>query len=136
MVSPIMRIAISWGGNFRRLHQNTSSESLVPTGYSRACTPPGTAGHGRTSARSPGSPLRITEAVGEVVVHHSDGLHEGVANRGADERESALLQIFAHGVGSCGAGGNLFREAPAVHDLRPARKFPDIRVERPGLLLN
>ena len=42
--------------------------------------------------------LGIAETSGQVVVHHAYGLHEGVANRGADEGEPAFLQVFAHGV--------------------------------------
>jgi len=70
-----------------------------------------------------------------VVVHHARGLHEGVANRGADERESAFLQIFAHGVGLRGARGDLLRSAPGIHDWRSANKLPDVGVERSEFFL-
>jgi hypothetical protein len=33
-----------------------------------------------------------------MVVHHAYRLHKGVADRGTDEGESALFQVFAHGV--------------------------------------
>jgi hypothetical protein len=42
--------------------------------------------------------LLVAEAGGQMVVHHAYGLHEGVADGGADEGESALLQVFAYGV--------------------------------------
>ena len=35
----------------------------------------------------------------KVVVHHPAGLHEGVADRGSDEGETALFQVLAHGFG-------------------------------------
>ncbi len=38
------------------------------------------------------------EAVVNVVVDETARLHEGVANGGADEAETALLQVLAHGV--------------------------------------
>lgn len=38
------------------------------------------------------------EAVHDVIVDHADGLHEGVADGGADEGEAALSQCFAHRV--------------------------------------
>ena len=42
--------------------------------------------------------LTIAEAVDEMIVHHSDGLHVGVDDGRADEVESALLEVFAEGV--------------------------------------
>ena len=42
--------------------------------------------------------LLVTEAVRRVVVDHADGLHEGVADGGADEAEATLLEVFAEGV--------------------------------------
>ncbi len=42
--------------------------------------------------------LSVAEALDQVVVDHADGLHEGVADRGADELEAPTLQVFAHGV--------------------------------------
>jgi hypothetical protein len=42
--------------------------------------------------------LIIPEAADQMVVDHADGLHEGVANRGADELEAVVFQRFAHGM--------------------------------------
>src|SRR5690606_29409296 len=47
---------------------------------------------------SPAPHLRIPETVGRVVVHHANRLHEGIADCGADEVETALLEILAHGI--------------------------------------
>src|SRR5258707_15642069 len=50
-----------------------------------------------------GSILRIdllpAKARGLVVVHHADGLHEGVDDSRADELEAAALQVGRKGVG-------------------------------------
>ena len=45
-----------------------------------------------------GQPLDvfIPEAVDEVVVHHSNGLHEGITNGRAHKIKAAFLQVFAH----------------------------------------
>ena len=47
-----------------------------------------------------GSPLHLTvpEAARGVVVDHADGLHEGVADGGADESEAAFLEILREGI--------------------------------------
>jgi hypothetical protein len=37
----------------------------------------------------------IAEAIYDVVIHHPDGLHEGIANGRSDEVKSPLLQIVA-----------------------------------------
>ena len=41
--------------------------------------------------------LVVPEAGNEVVVDHSDGLHEGIANGGSYELEAAFLEFFTHG---------------------------------------
>ena len=41
--------------------------------------------------------LFVSEAGYEVVVDHSDGLHEGIANGGSNEFEATFLEFFAHG---------------------------------------
>jgi hypothetical protein len=33
-----------------------------------------------------------------MVIDHADALHEGIADRAANEAESSLLEILAHGV--------------------------------------
>ena len=49
------------------------------------------------------------EAAVEVVVDHAAGLHEGVADGGADKGEPAAAQVLAHGLGF-GAGHRQFLE--------------------------
>jgi hypothetical protein len=41
----------------------------------------------------------IAEAADQMVINHSNGLHEGVTNRRADKLETATLQILAQHVG-------------------------------------
>ena len=59
-------------------------------------------------SRRPIEPMRvlnfvIAETVGDVIIHQPDGLHESIANGGADKLEAALLQILAHRVRFRGA---------------------------------
>jgi hypothetical protein len=46
-------------------------------------------------------------AARQMVIHHADGLHEGVTDGRTDESKAALLQVLAQGVGFRGAGRNL-----------------------------
>jgi hypothetical protein len=71
----------------------------------------------------------MAKADDEVVVHHSDRLHERVADGGADEAEAALFQVLAHRVRlGRGRGDLLHRAAPALQ--RPAaNELPDIAIE-------
>lgn len=40
----------------------------------------------------------IAEAADEIVINHSNGLHEGVTDRRADKLETATLQVIAQHV--------------------------------------
>lgn len=55
-----------------------------------------------TAAAGSGPPaapdLSVPKATDHVVVHHADSLHEGVADRRADEPEAAPLEIAAQGL--------------------------------------
>src|SRR5690348_17729854 len=75
--------------------------------------------------------LTVTETGREVVVHHTDGLHERVADGGSDELEPALHQGFAHGVRFARAGGQLAERAPVVQLRRSTDEAPKQRPERP-----
>jgi len=78
----------------------------------------------------------MAKAVDEVIVYHSDCLHERVADRGADEAEAALLQIPAHRVRLGRGGGNLLHRTPAVLSGPAADELPDVAVEVAELALN
>ncbi len=45
------------------------------------------------------SPVRVPEARDQVIVDHADGLHEGVADRGADEAKPPLPEVPGKGAG-------------------------------------
>ena len=47
----------------------------------------------------------VAEAAHDVVVYKPGGLHEGVADGGADEGEAVGAEGFAHGAGLVGLGG-------------------------------
>ena len=64
-----------------------------------------------------------------MIVHHACGLHKCVANRGADETESALLQILAHGVRFRGSRRYTPWAAPRLPQRFPAGELPDVCVE-------
>ena len=72
----------------------------------------------------------IAKASDQVIVHHADGLHEGVADRGADELEAAAEEIFAHSVGLRGVGGNLLRLRQAFRRGWPSTNCQMILIER------
>ena len=65
----------------------------------------------------------------KVIVNHACRLHEGVADRRADEFESAPQQIAAHGVGVLGARGYFTQASPTILDWFAANKTPKISVE-------
>src|SRR5215831_4189082 len=80
--------------------------------------------------------LAITKAVHGVVVHHPDGLHEGVADGGANEGKSSPLKIFTHCVGLNGPTGDLAHGPPGIHPRFAADKLPDVAVEGAVLALH
>ena len=71
-----------------------------------------------------------------MVVDESGGLHECVANRGADEAKAALEQGFAQQDGEIGFGRNLLEIRPAVLDGLAADEIPNEIVEGAEFFLN
>ena len=70
-------------------------------------------------------------AIHHVVVDHADGLHEGIANRGAHEGETALFERLRHRIGLGREGGNLaHRSRPRSVENSAAGELPDVRIER------
>jgi len=86
--------------------------------------------------RFDGCNFPISEAVDEVIVHHSNCLHMGVNDRGTHEAESAVFQVFAQRIGLDGGGWDLFHDFPAVHFGLSTDKAPRIRIKTSELLLN
>src|SRR5690242_14510884 len=58
--------------------------------------------------------LAMTKARHEVIVHHADRLHEGIADGGSDESKPALHEAFAHRVRLPAAGGEVAQGAAAI----------------------
>ena len=52
------------------------------------------------------SDLVAAKAIPSMVIDHAGGLHERVADCGADEAEAATLQVLAHDVRFTGACGD------------------------------
>ncbi len=81
-------------------------------------------------------PARSAEAVNVVIIHHADCLHEGIADGGSDELESAPLKVFTHRVGFGGARRQLSQRAPFVHAGFASDELPDVAIERTKLFLD
>ncbi len=69
-----------------------------------------------------------------MVVDHAGGLHQCVADCGADEAEAALGQVFAQRVGLFRLRGNF--ACPGVLDWLAVHEAPDVGVETAEFLLN
>ena len=80
-----------------------------------------------------GSP---TKAPYLVIVHHADGLHEGVADGRADEVEAAFLEVLRERVRFESGSRDLGQTLPVVDPGRAADELPDVGVERFELLLH
>ncbi len=77
----------------------------------------------------------MAKAVDRVIVDHSRGLHEGVANRRSDEAKTTLFQRLAHGVRFRAGCGNILQGAAGI-DLRLAfNKLPNVTGEAAAFLL-
>jgi len=48
--------------------------------------------------RDTSAAFSISKAMDQMLIDHSDRLHEGVADCRADEFEAAFLEVFAHSV--------------------------------------
>src|SRR5438067_3358078 len=73
--------------------------------------------------------FHVSRTCHQVIVDHAGRLHQRVADRGADEFESASQQIAAHRIGFGRACGHLCHAAPAIPDWLAPDKTPKVRVE-------
>ena len=78
----------------------------------------------------------ITKTICRVIVDHSCGLHEGVADGGADEGESSSLEVFAHRVGFRCVGGHVFQRFPPIVDWPAFDELPNILIKASNFLLD
>ena len=78
----------------------------------------------------------MPEALHQMVIHHADGLHEGVANRASYKPKVSPLQLFAHGIRLKRAGGNVFHRLPSVLLGMPFNKLPDELIEATEFILH
>jgi hypothetical protein len=78
----------------------------------------------------------MPEAMHQVIVHQSGGLHVGVYDRAAHELEPALFEVFAQRVGFLARRGELIHSPPAVHLGLAADETPDVLGERAEFVLD
>src|SRR5438477_2573446 len=77
----------------------------------------------------------MAKAVDDMVVDHADRLHESVANRGANELESAALEALAQGVRFRSLRRHLLECLAGVLQHAAVDELPDVMVERSELRL-
>jgi len=80
--------------------------------------------------------LFVTKTSDGVVVDQADRLHEGIADRRADEREAPPLEVSAHRIGFLGSGGNLLQFLPFVHNGLAVYELPDVPIKGAKFLLD
>jgi hypothetical protein len=78
----------------------------------------------------------MAEAGNQVIVHHTDRLHEGVADRGPDEAKAPPGEIPAHRIGFPGPDRQLGHCPEAVFDRPVADKPPEIVTEGAEFVAN
>src|SRR5439155_1294656 len=78
----------------------------------------------------------VPKAPDKMVVDHSNGLHERITNRAANELEATSLEILAHGVRLWGHRRNFLDRLPGVLFRFVADEAPDVSVKRAELPLN
>lgn len=79
---------------------------------------------------------RRAQAAYKVIVYQAHRLHEGVADGGPDEVEVASLEIFAHGIGIWGSGGDLLHGLGRVQPRLAIYELPNVAIEAAEFLLH
>lgn len=78
-----------------------------------------------------------SKAVGKMIIDHADGLHEGVADSGANESEALPLQITGHGFRFRRLGRHIFEgDHAGSSKCFVAGELPDVPVEAAVFLLD
>src|ERR1039458_10891187 len=78
----------------------------------------------------------MPETIRRVVVDHAGRLHESIANRRADELETASFQFFAHRIGFLRARGYIGEAAPCILFRFALDKLPDERSKAAKFILH
>src|SRR3989304_5299402 len=71
----------------------------------------------------------MSKAVDQMIVHQTDRLHEGIADRRTDETEAAPAKLMAEGFRLARPGGNLAEAPPAILDRFAAGEGPEEAIE-------
>ena len=72
----------------------------------------------------------------QVIIHHANRLHIGIADRRADERKATLLECTTHGIGFGGCGGELRQGLELILNGLTLNEGPDIAIEGTELVLD
>src|SRR5712692_7970277 len=84
---------------------------------------------------APSLSLPVFKTAYDVIIHHAGRLHVRIADRRADELETALLQILGQGVGfRRGRPDGLSSQSIGITQRPVAREAPDVPVETAVLL--
>src|SRR5450759_5981368 len=78
----------------------------------------------------------MSETIGGVIVDHAGRLHESIANRRADELETASFQFFAHRIGLRRARGYIGEAAPCILFRLALDELPDERSKAAEFILH
>ncbi len=71
-----------------------------------------------------------------MVVDQADGLHEGVADGGADEVEAAFFEVLAESVGFGGAGGDGVAGVAQIYFGFAVYELPEVVIEAAEIFLD
>ena len=71
----------------------------------------------------------VTETGGGVVIHHADGLHEGIADGATHKAEPSFFEIFTHGIRNLCGGRDVLPLFPAILDGAILHELPDIPIK-------
>src|SRR2546426_1105678 len=86
---------------------------------------------------APYSSFPVFKTSYHVIIHHPRSLHVRVADRGADELEAALLQVFGQGVGlRRGRPDGFSSQSIGIAHCPVSREAPDVPIETAVLLLH
>ena len=82
------------------------------------------------------SQVAVTETIDQVIVHHTHGLHVGVADGAAHELETSPFQVLAQSIRFKAFGGDFPDRLPSILFRLIPNESPDIVVKRAELVLH